>query len=70
MKVKYLAALAAASVLGVTTLASCGPQAATDDPAGEVVPADPCAADPCAADPCAADPCAADPCAANPCAAE
>ena len=71
MKVKYLAALAAASVLGVTTLASCSPKTSADPcAAGEVVPADPCAANPCAANPCAADPCAADPCAADPCAAE
>ena len=60
MKVNYLAALAAASVLSVGVLTGCGGGA------------DPCAADPCAApagevapDPCAADPCAADPCAAE-----
>ena len=67
MKVKYMAALAAASVFGMTTLTSCGPTTDADAPA-EVAPdaaADPCAADPCAADPCAADPCAADPCAAK-----
>ncbi|MEO0804880.1 MAG: hypothetical protein AAFY33_01125 [Cyanobacteria bacterium J06643_4] len=76
MKVKYFAALAAASVFGVTALTSCGPNADVAEPDAaveEVDPcaaADPCAADPCAADPCAADPCAADPCAADPCAAE
>lgn len=65
MKVKYFAALAAASVFGMTTLASCSPEAEveTDAPVEDVV--EPCAADPCAADPCAADPCAADPCAAE-----
>ena len=71
MKVKYLAALAAASVFGMTALTSCGGAETTDvegDAAGEVE-IDPCAGvDPCAApkgeeDPCAADPCAADPCA-------
>jgi hypothetical protein len=81
MKVNYLAAVAAASVLSVGVLTGCGgganpcaadPCAATTE---EVAPcAAPCAADPCAAgaeDPCAAateDPCAADPCAADPCA--
>ena len=60
MKVKYLAALAAASVFGVTALTSCGPAAEVEsDTAGEDAP-DPCAADPCAAAPCAADHCAAD----------
>ncbi|MEL7053306.1 MAG: hypothetical protein AAGM45_16185 [Cyanobacteria bacterium J06588_5] len=77
MKVKYLAALAAASVFGMTTLTSCGEPAEVETDVEAVesdVEADPCAADPCAAekeaDPCAADPCAADPCAADPCAAE
>ena len=71
MKVNYLAAVAAASVLSVGVLTGCGGGETTEvDPCAgapaEV--ADPCAADPCAADPCAADPCAADPCAADPCA--
>ena len=67
MKVNYLAALAAASVLGVSTLASCAPQTEVDVVEPDATEAvDPCAA----ADPCAADPCAADPCAADPCAAE
>ncbi|MEA5462438.1 hypothetical protein [Leptothoe sp. PORK10 BA2] len=62
MKVNYLAAVAAASVLSLGVLTGCGGGAA-----------DPCAADPCAAPagevaPDAADPCAADPCAADPCA--
>ena len=67
MKVKYLAAVAAASVFGVTALTSCGPTVEVEPEATEdIAPdADPCAADPCAADPCAADPCAADPCAAK-----
>lgn len=61
MKIKYLAALAAASVLGVTTLTSCGPAAEepAPDAAGEVAPdaaAEPCAAEPCAAEPEAAEP--------------
>ncbi|MGB3574172.1 MAG: hypothetical protein WA783_09215 [Phormidesmis sp.] len=62
MKVKYMAALAAASVFGMTALTSCGEPAADTgtDAAGEVDPdADPCAveesAEPGAAD---ADPCA------------
>lgn len=62
MKVKYFAALAAASVFGMTTLTSCGGDTTeVEAPETEVAPdaaADPCAADPCAADPCAADPCA------------
>ena len=59
MKVKYFAALAAASVFGMTALTSCGePTADTAAPDAAEVEADPCAADPCAADPCAADPCA------------
>lgn len=64
MKVKYFAALAAASVFGLTGLTSCaGDTTTTDDAAIEEV--DPCAAVDPAADPCAADPCAADPCAAE-----
>ena len=43
MKVNYLAAVAAASVLSLGVLTGCGGGA------------DPCAADPCAADPCAAE---------------
>ncbi len=65
MKVKYMAALAAASVFGMTTLASCGgsePAPDADMEATEEV--DP-AAEPCAAEPCAAEPCAAEPCAAE-----
>jgi hypothetical protein len=40
MKVKYLAALAAASVFGMATLTSCGPKAeeAAPDAAGDVAP--------------------------------
>ena len=64
MKVKYMAALAAASVFGVTALTSCAPEADvdTEPTADEIAPetTDPAAAEPCAADPCAADPCAAD----------
>ncbi|WP_071776914.1 hypothetical protein [Synechococcus sp. PCC 7335] len=68
MKVQYLAALAAASVLGVTTVANLNTQSFANPCAAAEVSSDPCAADPCAAqaDPCAAS---ADPCAANPCAA-
>ena len=74
MKVKYMAALAAASVFGMSALTSCAPETEVETDAA-VEEVDPCAAaDPCAAkeDPCAADPCAAkeDPCAADPCAAE
>ena len=56
MKVKYLAAVAAASVLGLTTLTSCGPETEVEEP--EVIEeVDPDAVeDPCAADPCAAEP--------------
>ena len=51
MKVKYMAALAAASVFGMTALTSCGEPAATDVEADTVeVEVDPCAADPCAAE--------------------
>ena len=76
MKVKYFAALAAASVFGLAGLTSCaGDTTEVETPEG-TVEVDPCAAvdvepdgtvevDPCAADPCAADPCAADPCAAE-----
>ncbi|MEO1351765.1 MAG: hypothetical protein AAFW84_23670, partial [Cyanobacteria bacterium J06635_15] len=71
MRVNYMAAVAAASVLSVGLITGCGPSADTPDPcAGATEEVDPCAADPCAADPCAADPCAADPCAADPCAAD
>ncbi|NEQ30139.1 MAG: hypothetical protein F6K04_03925 [Leptolyngbya sp. SIO4C5] len=75
MRVNYLSAIAMASILSLSLVASgCGSQssAPTDDGAA-TEQADPCAADPCAAksaDPCAADPCAADPCAADPCAAD
>lgn len=61
MKVKYLGALAMASVLGVSlTATGCSGDA-------------PCAGNPCATEkteePCAGNPCAAaDPCAPNPCA--
>ncbi len=65
MKVQYLAAIAAASVLGLGTLTSCAPETTVDTEATEDVEAAPCAADPCAAEPCAADPCAAEPCAAE-----
>ncbi len=63
MKVQYLAAIAAASVLGLGTLTSCAPDTTveTEDPAA-TEEVDPCAAveaDPCAAteevDPCAAE---------------
>ncbi|MBE9062024.1 hypothetical protein [cf. Phormidesmis sp. LEGE 11477] len=60
MKVQYLAAVAAASVLGLGTLASCTPDTTVETDPVEDVEVDPCAADPCAADPCAADPCAAE----------
>ena len=86
MKFKYLAIVAAASIMSFTysnidspvvshhALASCAAPCA-GNPCASV---DPCAADPCASvdpcagvDPCAADPCAGvDPCAGNPCAAD
>ena len=51
MKVKYFAALAAASVFGMTALTSCGePTADTAAPDAAEVEADPCAADACAAE--------------------
>ena len=59
MKVKYLAAVAAASVLGLTTLTSCGPEAEVEPEATEEIAPDEAMepeADPCAADPCAAEP--------------
>ncbi|MGB3293164.1 MAG: hypothetical protein WBB01_09280 [Phormidesmis sp.] len=59
MKIKYLAAVAAASVLGVTTLTSCGPSAEVEPDATEEIAPD--AVEDPAADPCAADPCAAEP---------
>ena len=64
MKVKYFAALAAASVFGLAGLTSCAGDTTTEVeepvteetmPDEEVEAADPCAADPCAADPCAAE---------------
>ena len=66
MKVKYMAALAAASVFGVTALTSCAPETEveTEPTADEVAPdttapvAEPEAVEP-EAEPCAADPCAA-----------
>lgn len=79
MKIKYLTALVASSVLAVgavslpTTfnLAHANPCAGVENPcAANPCAANPCAANPCAANPCAANPCAADPCAANPCAAD
>ncbi len=66
MKVKYMAALAAASVFGMATLTSCGPEAAEPDAAGEVAPdamAEPDAAGETAPD-AMAEPETADPCAA------
>lgn len=76
MKVKYLAALAIASLIGVGSVSLSSQYSgikanpcASENPCAAV---DPCAGiNPCAAaDPCAANPCAAaDPCAANPCAA-
>ncbi|MDA0865780.1 MAG: YHS domain-containing (seleno)protein [Cyanobacteria bacterium] len=85
MKLTYLTALVASSVLTVGAVAlqtsfnpaQANPCAAVENPCAAADPcaanpcaAYPCAADPCAANPCAAaDPCAADPCAANPCAA-
>jgi YHS domain-containing protein len=64
MKIRYFAALAIASVIGVSAISSL-PSSTSQ------VQANPCAANPCAAvDPCAANPCAAYPCAAvDPCAA-
>ena len=56
MKVKYLAAVAAASVFGLTALTSCAPaEPEVEVETDAVEEVDPCAA----ADPCAADPCAA-----------
>lgn len=73
MKLTYIAALIASSLLTVGTATIVGNfQPAQANPcAAEVNPcaANPCAANPCAANPCAANPCAANPCAANPCAA-
>lgn len=65
MKVKYMAALAAASVFGMTALTSCAPAETEVEADTTTEEIDPCAgaveeADPCAADPCAADPCAAE----------
>ena len=66
MKVKYMAALAAASVFGMTALTSCAPETEVEtDPTADEVAPDPAATEPEAAEPCAADPCAADPCAAD-----
>jgi hypothetical protein len=75
MKVKYLAAVAAASVLGLGVLTGCGGAETTAPAGGDATEAAPDAASPCAgAAPCAgASPCAAkeNPCAgANPCAAK
>ncbi len=77
MKVKYIAALSVASMMGMVMLGACSQPGAETQAPGAETQADPCAANPCAAkseDPCAsANPCAAkseDPCAsANPCAA-
>jgi hypothetical protein len=74
MKVKYLAAIAAASVLGLGVLTGCSGSETTAPAGGEATETAPDAAAPCAgANPCAAkeNPCAgANPCAAkeNPCA--
>ncbi|MGB3297997.1 MAG: hypothetical protein WBA76_06980 [Phormidesmis sp.] len=69
MKVKYLAGLAAASVLGMTALTACGPsepEVVEPDASGEVVAPDAAAPD-AMADPAAPD-AMADP--AEPCAAK
>lgn len=58
MKVKYLAAVAAASVLGLGTLASCTPDTTVETDPVEDVETD--AVDEVEVDPCAADPCAAE----------
>ncbi len=69
MKIKYLAAVAAASVLGLTTLTSCGPSAEETAPDAvieedgtmeEGAMEDPAMEEGAMEDP-AADPCAADP---------
>ncbi|MEL6381761.1 MAG: YHS domain-containing (seleno)protein [Cyanobacteria bacterium J06626_18] len=79
MKIKYLTALVASSVLAVSAVSlptafnrvQAAPCAGVENPcAANPCAANPCAANPCAANPCAADPCAADPCAADPCAAD
>ncbi|MCC5897332.1 MAG: redoxin domain-containing protein [Phormidium sp. BM_Day4_Bin.17] len=63
MKVRYLANISIASILGLGLAFGCAnPCAGQDAPAGVT---DPCAGDPCAGDPCAGDPCAGDPCAGN-----
>lgn len=55
MKVKYLAAVAAASVLGLGTLASCTPETTVETEPAEEVEVDGVEVDPCAAEPCAAE---------------
>ena len=79
MKIKYLTALVASTVLTVSagslpitfSAAQANPCAGVENPcAANPCAANPCAANPCAANPCAANPCAANPCAANPCAAD
>ncbi len=67
MNVKYIAALATASILGLG-LAVALPQWTNAGTESTVSQANPCAGNPCAADPCAGNPCAANPCAADPCA--
>ena len=56
MKVKYIAAIAAASVFGLGTLTSCTPDTTVETDEVEEVEVEPCAADPCAADPNAVEP--------------
>ncbi|WP_159788441.1 TlpA family protein disulfide reductase [Sodalinema gerasimenkoae] len=56
MKVRYLANISIASILGLGLAFGCAnPCAGQEAPAGVT---DPCAGDPCAGDPCAGDPCA------------
>lgn len=72
MKLKYIAAMVASSLLVVGAASAPSilgtAQANSDAVSVKACAGNPCAANPCAANPCAANPCAANPCAANPCA--
>ena len=81
MKLQYLATLATASLLTITSnifVATSSVASSLQNNESSVLVAEnpcaaqnPCAANPCASNPCASNPCAAsaNPCAANPCAA-
>ena len=77
MKLKYLATLATASLLTITSnifvATSSVASSLQNNESSVLVAENPCAAqNPCASNPCASNPCAAsaNPCAANPCAAK